>query len=94
MNLLGTPRIIRGLAAWVGGFALFTGALQAAPFLYAPGDLLLAFRQAGGASDYVVNIGKATNFSTPPTGTTLPANGQAATGPLISHRAVPAGRRQ
>jgi hypothetical protein len=53
----------RTLAAVVGGFALFTGALQAAPFLYSSGDLVLTFRKSGGASDLVVNIGKATNYN-------------------------------
>lgn len=66
-----TNTLIRGFATLVGGFALFTGALQAAPFLYAPGDLVLAFRQTGNASDYVVNIGKATNFSSLPAGTSV-----------------------
>lgn len=65
------PKLIRSLAAVVGGFALFTGALQAAPFLYTSGDLLLAFRKAGNASDYVVNIGKATNYNNVPPGTTF-----------------------
>jgi hypothetical protein len=71
MKIPRTLQIIRGLTARVGGYALFTGALQAAPFLYAPGDLVLAFRQTGNASDYVVNIGKATNFSALPSDTTL-----------------------
>ena len=66
-----TPKLIRGLTAVVGGFALFTGGAHAAPFLYGPGDLVLAFRQTGNASDYVVNIGKAINYSTLPTGATL-----------------------
>ena len=71
MKIHQTLRNIRGLAAVVGGFALFLGTAGAAPFLYAPGDLVLAFRQSGGAADYVVNIGKATNFSALPSGTTL-----------------------
>jgi hypothetical protein len=72
MKIPRTPQILRSLAAVVGGFALFIGTTHAAPFLYAPGDLVLAFRQIGNASDYVVNIGKATNFSALPSGTTLP----------------------
>ena len=60
-----------GLARLLGGFALFTGALHAAPFLYSPGDLVLAFRQTGNDSDYVVNLGKATNYNTLPAGTTV-----------------------
>jgi hypothetical protein len=71
MKIHQTLRNVRGFAMAVGGFALFLGAADAAPFLYAPGDLLLAFRQSGGAADYVVNIGKATNFSALPSGTTL-----------------------
>lgn len=62
---------IRGLATLVGGFAWFTGALQAAPFVYTPGDLVLAFRQTGNASDYVVNIGKAADYSSLPAGASL-----------------------
>jgi hypothetical protein len=65
-------RLLPGLARLLGGFALFTGALHAAPFLYSPGDLVLAFRQTGNDSDYVVNLGKATNYNTLPAGTTVP----------------------
>ncbi len=50
---------------------MFTGASQAAPFLYTQGDLTLAFRQTGNTYDYVVNIGKATNFNNVPPGTTF-----------------------
>lgn len=67
-----TPRILRSLAAVVGGFALFIGTAHTAPFIYVPGDLVLAFRQTGNASDYAVNVGKATNFNNLPSGTTLP----------------------
>lgn len=74
MKIHRTQQLIRGLATLVGGFALFTGALQAAPFLYAPGDLVLAFRQTGNASDYVVNIGKATDYSVLPPGSTVIIN--------------------
>jgi hypothetical protein len=63
------PKLIRSLAAVVGGFALFTGTLRAAPFLYSPGDLVLAVRQSGNAYDYVVNLGKATNYNALPQGT-------------------------
>jgi hypothetical protein len=70
MKMYRTLRI-RGAATVLGGFAMVVGAAQAAPFAYSPGDLLLAFRQAGGASDYVVNIGKSGDFSTLPAGTTL-----------------------
>ena len=59
-------------ASALGGLVLSSGALQAAPFLYGPGDLVLAFRQSGNASDYVVNLGKATNFNAVPVGTTIP----------------------
>jgi hypothetical protein len=62
---------LRSLGAWLAGLTVFTGALQGAPFLYAPGDLVLAFRQTGGASDYVVNIGKATNYVALSPGTTV-----------------------
>lgn len=37
--------------------------LSAAPFLYAPGDLLLTLRQPGNASDLVVNLGSASTYS-------------------------------
>ncbi len=62
---------IRSVAAVVGGFAWFTGAAFAAPFLYSSGDLVLAFRQTGSASDYAVNIGKATNYNNLPGGSTF-----------------------
>lgn len=65
------PKRIRSLAAVVGGFALFTGTLRAAPFLYSSGDLVLAFRQTGAANDYAVNIGKATNYNNLPGGSTF-----------------------
>jgi hypothetical protein len=78
MKLLRIPRLIRGQAAAVGGFALFTGALQAAPFTYSPGDLVLAFRKSGSASDLVVNVGKATNYNNLPQGTTIPVSNLAA----------------
>lgn len=71
MKTYRNPKLIRSLAAVVGGFALFTGALQAAPFLYTSGDLLLTFRKAGNASDFVVNIGKATNYNNLPLGTSF-----------------------
>lgn len=61
----------RFLAAVAGGLALFAGAAHAAPFLYSPGDLVLALRQSGNAFDYVVNLGKATNFNALPAGTSL-----------------------
>lgn len=63
MNTHRTPRPSRGLTAVVGGYALLTGVLQGAPFLYGPGDLVLAFRQSGSASDLVVNLGKITNYN-------------------------------
>ncbi len=65
------PKLIRSLAAVVGGFAWFTGAVSAAPFLYTSGDLTLTFRKSGNATDYVVNIGKATNYNNLPAGTTF-----------------------
>jgi hypothetical protein len=70
MKTYRTLKLSRGLATLVGGFAMFTTA-YAAPFVYAPGDLVLAFRQAGNASDYAVNVGKATNFNNLPSGTTV-----------------------
>jgi len=71
MKINRNPKLIRRLAAVVGGFAWFTGALYAAPFLYSSGDLVLAFRQTGGANNYAVNLGKATNYNNLPPGTTL-----------------------
>jgi len=71
MKMNRNPKLIRGLAAVVGGFALFTGAASAAPFLYTSGELTLTFRKSGNADDYVVNIGKATNYNQVPTGTTF-----------------------
>lgn len=57
---------------------MFTGTAQSAPFLYAPGDLILAFRQTGNASDYVVNIGKASEYSILPPGTQITVSGLSA----------------
>jgi len=62
---------IRAVAVAVGGFALFTGTLRAAPFLYSSGDLVLTFRKTGGASDLIVNIGKATNYNALSTGASI-----------------------
>lgn len=42
--------------------------LSGAPFLYAPGDLLLTLRQPGNAADLVVNLGPASAFSAVPPG--------------------------
>lgn len=74
------PKLIRSIAAGVAGFALFTGALPAAPFLYSSGDLILTFRKTGGASDLVVNIGKATNYNNLPAGASF-----AVSNLLVSH---------
>jgi hypothetical protein len=74
MKTYRTPKLSRELIAAVGGFALFTAALQGASFSYSPGDLVLAIRQTGNASDLVVNIGKATNYATLPTGAILVAS--------------------
>jgi hypothetical protein len=64
-------KLLRSLTVGVAGFAWFTGATLAAPFLYSPGDLVLAFRQTGAPVDYAVNIGKATNYNNLPGGTTF-----------------------
>lgn len=69
-----TSRKIKPSRLWsaaLGGFALFTGAVHSAPFLYSSGDLVLSFRQSGNASDYVVNLGKATNYNALPPGTSI-----------------------
>lgn len=66
-----TLKFVRGLTTALGGFALFAGSLQAVPFLYSTGDLILAFRQDGNSSDLVVNIGKTTNYSALPPGNTF-----------------------
>ena len=58
-----TPSRRRGLVAAIGAFTWCAAGLQAAPFLYSSGDLILTFRQNGNASDYVVNLGKATNYN-------------------------------
>lgn len=79
-------KLNRSLAAVVAGFALFTGVSHAAPFLYSPGDLVVAFRRAGAESDYVVNLGKATNFNNLPPGTTIPI---ANVDPAILEGAIP-----
>lgn len=71
MNTHKTDRGGPWLAGLVGGALLSMGGLHGAPFLYGPADLLLAFRQDGNSSDYVVNIGKATNYTAVPAGTSL-----------------------
>lgn len=71
MNTKTNQRLAAGLAGLLGGFAGLTGALHAAPFLYGPGDLVLAFRQTGNAADYVVNLGKATHYNALPAGTSI-----------------------
>lgn len=81
MNTTTNPTLTRGLAAAAGGFALIAissttaTTLQAAPFLYGSGDLLLAVRQKGNAVDLIVNLGKAANFANVPAGTTLTIGG-------------------
>ncbi len=71
MKTIKTTRLVRSIVAGIGGFVLFTQNVSAAPFLYSPGDLVLAFRQTGSANDYAVNIGKATNYNNLPSGTTF-----------------------
>ena len=48
-------------AALLGVFG--SSQANAAPFLYAPGDLLVTFRQPGSAGDLVVNLGRVTQFT-------------------------------
>lgn len=72
MNTRKTYRGAPWLAGIVGGALLSTGGLHGAPFLYGPADLLLAFRQDGNSSDYVVNLGKATNYNAVASGVSLP----------------------
>lgn len=72
MNTQTTIRWRARILGALGGFALATGVLEGAPFLYSPGDLILTFRQDGNAQDYVVNLGKTTNYNTLPAGTSVP----------------------
>ncbi|MFN0067728.1 MAG: hypothetical protein ACKVYV_08850 [Limisphaerales bacterium] len=65
------PRNLHRAPLAAAGLLLTAGTASAAPFLYAPGDLVLAFRQSGAAADYVVNVGKATNYSALPPDTSL-----------------------
>ena len=83
MKIYRNPILLRRLAAVAGGFAMFTGTGAAAPFLYSQGDLVLTFRKTGGASDLVVNIGKATNYNTLPAGASVTISNL-----LVSHLAV------
>ncbi|HAB16938.1 MAG TPA: hypothetical protein PLX89_07010 [Verrucomicrobiota bacterium] len=55
-----------------GGLLLLASAVHGAPFLYAPGDFILAFRQTGNAQDLVVNAGSVTNFTDLPLDATVP----------------------
>lgn len=66
------PKSWSSLAFALWGLSLVNGALQGASFLYAPGDLILTFRQAGNASDFAVNVGNASNYNSLPVGTTVP----------------------
>ena len=59
---------IPGLLGVLAGLVLTTGAAHAAPFLYNPGDLILAFRLSGNASDLLVNLGSVTNYNSRPAG--------------------------
>jgi len=72
MNTQTTIRWRARILGALGGFALATGVLEGAPFLYSPGDLILTFRQDGNAQDYVVNLGKTTNYNALPAGTSVP----------------------
>ena len=61
---------IRNQSAWGSPLALFVGAVClgrsgaiADPFAYNPKDLLLCFRQAGGANELEVDLGPATNYA-------------------------------
>ncbi len=63
------PGLVAGLAAATA--ILGAAGVQAAPFLYTPGDLILTFRQAGNASDLVVNVGRAATYSTLPAGSSI-----------------------
>ncbi|MBX3733063.1 MAG: hypothetical protein KF791_10760 [Verrucomicrobiae bacterium] len=67
-------RISTASAIALGGLVLSSGVSQAAPFLYAPGDLILTFRQVGNASEFAVNIGPASNYNAVPEGASLPVN--------------------
>lgn len=49
--------------ASIASIGLFATSATAAPFLYQPGDLVLLLRQAGNASDLVVNLGSVTGFA-------------------------------
>ena len=68
------PRTVGRSPAWLpsaAGLALFTTALSAAPFVYSPGDLILAVRQSNNPSDLVVNLGKAKDYSALTPGTSF-----------------------
>lgn len=61
-----------GPAAVLASLLLGSGAAVAAPFVYTPPDLLLVVRQTGNAFDLVVNLGKVTQFTAVPPGTSVP----------------------
>lgn len=69
MKLPRTSPWHRGLAAATGGLVLLTPWLDAAPFLYTSGDLVLVLRQTGNANDLIVHVGRASTFSTLDPGT-------------------------
>lgn len=72
MNKKRSPLIPPALAVMAGGSVLFAGGLLAQTFQYAAGDLVLAFRQPGNASEYAVNLGRVTQYNNLPAGTVVP----------------------
>ncbi len=79
MNTQQTSAPRRFWVAAAGGVAFLGAVAHAAPFLYSPGDLVLSFRQPGNAFDYVVNLGKATAFTSVAAGTSGPVTNLSAT---------------
>lgn len=72
MNSVHKPRPVPRSVTAAAALVLTSGLASAAPFLYSPGDLLLAFRLAGNASDLIVNLGSATNYQARAQGETVP----------------------
>lgn len=73
MNPQAPPKLpLRTPALTLLAAVLTTASASALPFLYAPGDLVLALRQTGAADDLVVNLGSITNYNALPPGVTVP----------------------
>lgn len=71
MNTSRPKSTLRRLGPVALGLLALELPVRSAPFEYAPGDLLLAFRQSGSASDLIIHAGKAATYSGLPSGQSI-----------------------